>query len=49
VTLEGLQPCGLRHADRPHSVDKAAIRLWVKTAKEDGLEIPQSRGRLAYA
>lgn len=28
---------------------EAAIRLWVKTAKEDGLEIPQPRGRLVYA
>jgi len=26
-----------------------AIRLWIKTAKEDGLEIPQPRGRLVYA
>jgi predicted RNase H-like HicB family nuclease len=28
---------------------EAAIRLWIKTAKEDGLEIPQPRGRLVYA
>ena len=26
-----------------------AICLWIKTAKEDGLEIPQPRGRLVYA
>jgi len=26
-----------------------AIDLWLKTAKEDGLEIPQPRGRLVYA
>jgi predicted RNase H-like HicB family nuclease len=28
---------------------EAAIRLWIKTAKEDGLEIPRPRGRLVYA
>jgi predicted RNase H-like HicB family nuclease len=28
---------------------EAAVRLWIKTAKEDGLEIPQPRGRLVYA
>jgi hypothetical protein len=28
---------------------EAAIRLWIKTVKEDGLEIPQPRGRLVYA
>jgi hypothetical protein len=27
---------------------EAAIRLWIKPAKEDGLEIPQPRGRLVY-
>jgi predicted RNase H-like HicB family nuclease len=26
-----------------------AIQFWIKTAKEDGLEIPQPRGRLVYA
>ena len=25
------------------------IRLWIKTAKEDGLPVPQPRGRLVYA
>jgi predicted RNase H-like HicB family nuclease len=28
---------------------KAAIRLWIKTAKEDVLEIPHPRERLVYA
>jgi hypothetical protein len=45
----GLQPSGFKHADCPHSVDKAAISLWIKTAKEDRVEIPQPRGRLVYA
>ena len=26
-----------------------AIRLWLKIAKDDGLEIPRPRGRLVYA
>jgi predicted RNase H-like HicB family nuclease len=26
-----------------------AIRFWIKIAKEDGLEIPQPRGRLVFA
>jgi hypothetical protein len=28
---------------------QSAIRFWIKTAKEDGVEIPQPRGRLVYA
>jgi len=26
-----------------------AIKFWIKTAKEDKLEIPEPRGRLVYA
>jgi len=26
-----------------------AIKFWIKTAKDDGLEIPQPRGRLVFA
>ena len=28
---------------------EAAIRFWIKTAKDDRLEIPQPRGRLVFA
>lgn len=28
---------------------EAAIRFWIKTAREDRAEIPQPRGRLVYA
>ena len=28
---------------------EAAIKFWIKTAKDDGQEIPQPRGRLVYA
>ena len=36
---------------RPDTIRQAeaAIRLWIKTAMEDGLEIPLPRGRLVYA
>jgi predicted RNase H-like HicB family nuclease len=36
------------HPEAIHQAE-AAIRVWIKTAKEDGLEIPQPRGRLVYA
>jgi predicted RNase H-like HicB family nuclease len=25
------------------------INLWIKSAREDGIEIPQAKGKLAYA
>ena len=28
---------------------EAAIKFWIKTAKDDGLEIPEPRGRLVFA
>ncbi len=28
---------------------EVAIKFWIKTAKDDGLEIPQPRGRLVFA
>jgi predicted RNase H-like HicB family nuclease len=28
---------------------EAAIKFWIRTAKEDGAEIPQPRGRLVFA
>jgi predicted RNase H-like HicB family nuclease len=28
---------------------EAAIKFWIKTAKEDGSEIPEPRGRLLFA
>ena len=28
---------------------ESAIRFWIKTAKEEGLEIPQPKERLVYA
>lgn len=28
---------------------EAAIRFWIKTAREDGLEVPEPKGRLVFA
>jgi predicted RNase H-like HicB family nuclease len=28
---------------------EAAINLWVETAKEDGIPVPEARGRLMFA
>jgi predicted RNase H-like HicB family nuclease len=38
-------------ATRQEAIKNAedAIKFWIKTAKEDGLEIPKPRGRLVYA
>jgi predicted RNase H-like HicB family nuclease len=34
---------------RPSHIVEDAIRLWLKTAQDDGLEIPRPRGCLVYA
>jgi predicted RNase H-like HicB family nuclease len=51
VEVPELPGCMAHGKTRPESIRQAeaAIRLWIKTAKEDGLEIPQPRGRLVYA
>lgn len=36
-----------RHAAIQNAED--AIKFWIKTAREDGIAIPQPRGRLVYA
>ncbi|MGA2541585.1 MAG: type II toxin-antitoxin system HicB family antitoxin [Verrucomicrobiota bacterium] len=36
-----------RHAAIKNAED--AIKFWIKTAKDDGLEIPLPRGRLVFA
>jgi predicted RNase H-like HicB family nuclease len=51
VEVPELPGCMAHGRTRPEAIRQAeaAIRLWIKTAKEDGLEIPQPRGRLVYA
>jgi len=51
VEVPELPGCMAHGKTRPEAIRQAeaAIRLWIKPAKEDGLEIPQPRGRLVYA
>ena len=51
VDVPELSGC-MAHGDTRQEAIKnaeAAIKFWIKTAKDDGLEIPQPRGRLVYA
>jgi predicted RNase H-like HicB family nuclease len=51
VEVPALPGCMSRGRTRSEAIRQAetAIRLRIKTAKRDGLGIPQPRGRLAYA
>ena len=51
VDVPELPGCMAHGATRQQAIENAedAIRFWIKTAKDDGLEIPQPRGRLVYA
>ena len=46
--LPGCIAHGKTKSEAIQSVEEA-IRLWIKTANEDKLEIPAPRGRLIYA
>src|ERR1035438_6170618 len=47
VEVPELPGCMAHGKTRPEAIRQAeaAIRLWIKTAKEDGLEIPRPRGK----
>jgi len=51
VDVPELPGCAAHGATRQAAIKSAeeAIRFWIKTAKEDGLEIPCPRGRLLVA
>jgi len=51
VDVPELPGCMAHGATRQEAIKNAedAIRFWIKTAKENGLEIPQPRGRLVFA
>jgi predicted RNase H-like HicB family nuclease len=51
VDVPELPGCLAHGSTRQEAVKNAedAIKFWIKTAKQDGLEIPQPRGRLVYA
>jgi predicted RNase H-like HicB family nuclease len=46
--LSGCMAHGKTRQDAITSAE-AAIRFWIKTAKDDGRDIPQPRGRLVFA
>jgi predicted RNase H-like HicB family nuclease len=51
VEVPELPNCMAHGGTRQEAIRNAedAIRLWLRTAKDDGLEIPRRRGRLVYA
>jgi predicted RNase H-like HicB family nuclease len=51
VDVPELPGCMAHGATRQEAIKNAedAIKYWIKTAKEDGQEIPHPRGRLVYA
>jgi predicted RNase H-like HicB family nuclease len=51
VDVPELPGCMAHGATRQAAIKNAedAIKLWIKTAKDDGLEIPEPRGRLVFA
>ena len=46
--LPGCMAHGKRRAEAIKNAEEA-IALWIRTAKEDGLSIPEPKGRLLYA
>jgi len=51
VDVPELPGCMAHGAARQAAIKNAkdAIEFWIKTAKDDGKEIPQPRGRLVFA
>ena len=51
VDVPELSGCMAHGKTRPEAIGnaEAAIKFWIKTAREDRAEIPQPRGHLVYA
>jgi predicted RNase H-like HicB family nuclease len=51
VDVPELPGCMAHGSTQQEAIKNAedAIKFWIKTAKEDGLDVPQPRGRLVYA
>jgi predicted RNase H-like HicB family nuclease len=51
VDVPELPGCMAHGPTRQAAINNAvmAIKFWIKTAKDDGLEIPEPRGRLVFA
>ncbi len=51
VDVPELPGCMVHGKSKREALENAekAIALWLKTAKEDGIQIPEPKGRLMYA
>ena len=51
VEVPELSGCMAHGSTRNQAIKNAedAVNLWIKTAREDGVEIPQPKGKLMYA
>jgi predicted RNase H-like HicB family nuclease len=51
VDVPELPGCMAHGATRQAAIKHAedAIKFWIKTAREDGLQVPEPRGRLVFA
>jgi predicted RNase H-like HicB family nuclease len=51
VDVPELPGCMAHGATRQEAIEnaEAAIKFWITTAKDDGLDIPEPRGRLVFA
>ena len=51
VDVPELPGCMAHGSSKKEALENAekAIELWLKTAKEDGIQIPAPKGRLMYA
>jgi predicted RNase H-like HicB family nuclease len=51
VDVPELPGCMAHDSTRQTAIKNAedAVKFWIKTAKDDGCEIPLSRGRLVFA
>ncbi len=51
VDVPELPGCLAHGATRQQAIKNAedAIKFWIKTARDDGLDVPQPRGRLVFA
>jgi predicted RNase H-like HicB family nuclease len=51
VDVPELPGCMAHGSDRAEAIANAeeAIELWVKTARDDGVKVPEPKGRLVFA
>lgn len=51
VDIPELPGCMAHGQTKKQAIDNAenAVQFWIKTAKEDGIKIPDAKGRLLFA